>query len=647
MKLTTIKKAMRTCVAALAIAATGGAWADFFWYGGSKEWNWDDSTEVWYVFNPQTEEVEVTFSDSYAASGHIVSLRNGTANAVVFKSSDGTTSKGVTANSINVGDFGDSKLIIESGAYVATTSDCNWWAWGQGRTAILEMNGGSLTYEELLETGYGDWEKDATEAVTVTVNVNKGSLAFNKGVIFGSNVGAYGKFAIDIGTTDESVKDNAILTCGSANDQTMKMCAYGRSYDDTTADITINQNGTLKLWNLVREHGTCSLIFNGGTLEALGAGTAGGLIGSGFSVQVTPNGGTIDTAGNNITIASAITGTGTLRITGGGSVTFSVAPGCPLAISETGTSVTLPAGATAPTSGLADYYVSTEDNLTYSLSKKVYTWNGTGTNWSDAGAWYYDDPDAASPATGVSAPGADDIVIIPANSTVTLTSAPGAVASITAPSTATITMGDSSYAANLTTALQNTAWQGTLQFNNDTAQNWKTTTFSLHNYGNENSVVEYTGTCKVNRFQQLENDGAYFQGTLKVTGTLTMGESGAVVADDRVRYKTRIKRLSGLGTWILGGTMNSSKHQNYKLDDISAFTGTLSITGEGIRVGLTGNNQAQQTFTMDDNAILGDGVTLSAAVLINMYAKNWLYIIYANIIRKIWLNSFIWRVSGW
>ncbi len=374
----------------LATLAVGGAWADFFWYGGSKEWNWDDSTEAWYVFDPQTEEVEVTFSDSYDASGHIVSLRNGTENAVVFKSSDGTTSKGVTANSINVGDFGDSKLIIESGAYVATSSDCNWWAWGQGRTAILEMNGGSLTYEELLEAGYGDWENDPTKAVTVTVNVNKGSLAFNKGVIFGSNVGAYGKIAIDIGTTDESVKDNAILTCGSANDQTMKMCAYGRSYDDTTADVTLNQNGTLKVWNLVREHGTCSLIFNGGTLEALGEGTAGGLIGSGFSVQVTSKGGTVDVGANAVTIAAPVSGTGTITVKGTGSLTFKgdMSGFCGAVVVETsGCTVTLPASATKAVPGAN----TSASNGVYSYSADTTHhdwWTGdSSTDWATAGNW--------------------------------------------------------------------------------------------------------------------------------------------------------------------------------------------------------------------------------------------------------------------
>jgi autotransporter-associated beta strand protein len=93
--------------------------------------------------------------------------------------------------------------------------------------------------------------------------------------------------------------------------------------------------GTFSTPTVYVDGGSGTLEFDGGTLQASAEGT---LIASGVTVTVGANGGTIDTNGKAVTIASAITGSGTLTITGGGVATFTTAPTCGLKV-ENGVAV--------------------------------------------------------------------------------------------------------------------------------------------------------------------------------------------------------------------------------------------------------------------------------------------------------------------
>ena len=96
--------------------------------------------------------------------------------------------------------------------------------------------------------------------------------------------------------------------------------------EDGTEGALYLSGGTLCAKTIVEGEGSGTVEFYGGTLRAIDDGI---LIGSGLTVNV-PDGysGTIYTDGFDITIASAVGGTGTLNITGGGKVTFTVEPTC-------------------------------------------------------------------------------------------------------------------------------------------------------------------------------------------------------------------------------------------------------------------------------------------------------------------------------
>ncbi len=82
------------------------------------------------------------------------------------------------------------------------------------------------------------------------------------------------------------------------------------------------------------DSGIATLELGGGILRAVGGGT---FIGSGVAASVT-GASTIDTNGKAISIETAITGSGTLTITGGGVATFTTAPTCGLKV-ENGVAV--------------------------------------------------------------------------------------------------------------------------------------------------------------------------------------------------------------------------------------------------------------------------------------------------------------------
>ena len=165
--------------------------------------------------------------------------------------------------------------------------------------------------------------------------------------------------------------------------------------------------GTLCAKTIVAGEGSGTVEFYGGTLRAIDDGI---LIGSGLTVNV-PDGysGTIYTDGFDITIASAVGGTGTLNITGGGKVTFTVEPTCTIDKDN-------------------------ETTIVYDVPDDgSFRWTGASTensNWSNPDNWY----------GGVVPSSVDDSVVIPDGKVVTLT-ADVSVGTVTINGTVTLTTG--------------------------------------------------------------------------------------------------------------------------------------------------------------------------------------------------------------
>ena len=205
----------------------------------------------------------------------------------------------------------------------------------------------------------------------------------------------------------------------------------------------INLNGgTLTLNHLRRGNASSNgtLVFNGGTLIANSSyASNGGLICDNLPVTVNEHGGTIDTAGNTVTIAASFSGAGAMTFKGGGSITLSGAlsytggttntAGTVLKVNSTAKKALVANDVTVaiPASGAADGTIALEttDSTTFSQAEvdamglsgndagryalelaeggtKVkivdilageYVWNGgaSGNSWKTAGAWTKND----------------------------------------------------------------------------------------------------------------------------------------------------------------------------------------------------------------------------------------------------------------
>ena len=130
-------------------------------------------------------------------------------------------------------------------------------------------------------------------------------------------------------------KDDPVSATFELKDGVVSAGALVLGREVTCEGTATLSGGILETSQVYVDGGSGTLMFGGGTLKASAGGT---LIASGMTVTVGANGGTIDTNGKAVTIASAITGTGTLRIIGGGVVTFTVAPTCALNV-ENGVAV--------------------------------------------------------------------------------------------------------------------------------------------------------------------------------------------------------------------------------------------------------------------------------------------------------------------
>ena len=160
----------------------------------------------------------------------------------------------------------------------------------------------------------------------------------------GSGNGAKGIFTMDGGTLTV-VKEFTIGMSGTTSGNTFTLdggtvTSSGNTYigNASGASGSLVLNGGTFTAKSISSSGTGKIVLDGGTLAASAAGT---FIPAAVSVEVGANGGTIDTAWHDITLASGVSDVsgenGTITFTGGGTVTLTGALGCSAVTLDAGT----------------------------------------------------------------------------------------------------------------------------------------------------------------------------------------------------------------------------------------------------------------------------------------------------------------------
>lgn len=379
------RSAMRLCAASLALAAGGTAWADFYWTAGGSGTDWN-TTANWsgtldntanYVFGGlessnwvKGKDITVTFADAYtatpAAGIWVENVDSGNGSLTWTADTDehglaltggmtiGTATSGklhITKGTFTISNYldlgignGASSYLTIDGALVtvnglAYLSRCGW---NNNETYYGELNivnGGQLVVDGIDSEGWGMYVGGGDNA-EATINVANGTLSIPNGDLLflgnGTNNDTDDDFIINI-------ENGGTLSIGT--ESSPKTLATARWGDEPIA-VNIASGGLLKTGRITRgetDGQPTTITFNGGEIQVLGDFNDGNpfIQSAGINVVVGSAGGTIDTNGKAITIAAPVTGTGTLIITGGGSVTFTKKPTCSVFVDNDGTTATV------------------------------------------------------------------------------------------------------------------------------------------------------------------------------------------------------------------------------------------------------------------------------------------------------------------
>ncbi|MBQ3807244.1 MAG: hypothetical protein II840_04740 [Kiritimatiellae bacterium] len=300
----------KTFAAIASLLASAPAWAETWWEGDSPDASngntyWEDSGNWYNGFSTPAHFVRrnftegrsrtVSFRSANEFAGYLVfgndnaSETQCDAGAVVFQADSATAGFKITNTEtiyIGAGD-GEGSIKVESGTYNAYK-----WVVGQGKTASVEVTGGTVTSRD-----------------SAYVGQNNGSA----------------------GTL--TVSDGGVFVCGEGTGETQLQLSQNTG---STGTININEGGTLVTAHIQPGTGTPIVNFNGGTLKLNYGGTVFGSRDN-FTNYVNAAGGTLDTAGYTTYVKALIKGEGTLKITGGGTVRFDnsgVKPECPIYVEE-------------------------------------------------------------------------------------------------------------------------------------------------------------------------------------------------------------------------------------------------------------------------------------------------------------------------
>ena len=243
-----------------------------------------------------------------------VAISGGTeATPIVFSAEADIPIYGLTVAStvdVSIGDTAakgvDEYFIVESGRYAI------------GENLLV----GKQSY-----TSNGDWCKDYITMNGGTVNV-AGNMVYPHGTM-NMNGGAWTVG----GTLNLANQNRASATINVNGGKLSADRIHVAPYAGDGPTINLN-GGTLEVGYFSRQHAsyTSKLYFQGGTLKAKA--NANTFAPAGISFVVNDAGGTIDLNKQNITIANAITGTGTLRVVGGGKLTLQAGSTANLSVAE-------------------------------------------------------------------------------------------------------------------------------------------------------------------------------------------------------------------------------------------------------------------------------------------------------------------------
>ena len=199
---------------------------------------------------------------------------------------------------------------------------------GKKSTGIIENQFGDWSIAHDLHIGYGESSRGE-------VYWRNGNLTFSKEKTLYIGHGQNSKASVEIYGGSWTTKGDCILGNSSGasgiltiNDGSITVDS-GKMMKSNDGSGTINLNGgTFVSQHIEDNGGVLTVNFNGGTLKANAENEAGLLYSKHdkLSAIVGAGGGTIDTDGKSVTIAAAITGTGSLSVVGGGTLTFSTAP---------------------------------------------------------------------------------------------------------------------------------------------------------------------------------------------------------------------------------------------------------------------------------------------------------------------------------
>ena len=398
--------ALSLCAIGIASAAQA---ADYDWTGGGGTDTNYSTPENWGLesgypgsadgarFLVGAASKTVTFDGAYTPS-YVWTETGNTASPVTWEGSGSVTTTWNIGCADNVGQVG--ALVIDSGTYNAGGG----FNFGSG-TGVLTMNGGTVN-----AGGVSYWGTEANADFNATINsgatVNFNGIDGYTSLRMMNGTGIAGIVNIDGGTfavnggdlelglgnsdatsqTTINISNGGVLSVGNATERWTILGSAGTG----KATINVNEGGTFSFWRIAHTStGECKLNVDGGTLEILGktwnydSGTFAADNDASFTVTIGEHGATLDTNGFDVKIPKVIKGTGTLTITGGGSVLFTAQPECTIVA----------------------------DGATYTIEDDKFYWtgNGDGVNWSDSGNW-----------SKGAVPGADDDVVFNNAATVTI-----------------------------------------------------------------------------------------------------------------------------------------------------------------------------------------------------------------------------------
>lgn len=355
-------------LAIIAALATTGAWAadNLYWTGATStdyntagNWSANESpvgTTQWYhtYDTAHIQSYRIDIAGSYGTRGGWW-INAGTENEPVQFYCE-KASQGISpyynatknyASYLHVADKSDAWAWFNGGKYDKFKTDCNIGSEsyaghitiGNDRGVATTMNFGGVFY---VKNGTVNILDDATLSIDGNIVVGqidsrKGTLTIDGGscsadkLYIGDLAGATGDVVVNSGNM--SIRNNLLLGQNGTGTLTINggtfevesgMLAYVGKANGT---ITLN-SGKLIATDIQKDgdSGMASLVFNGGTLAANGV-SSDALIRSTLPVTVGANGGTIDAAGYNVTIAADLDNasgeTGAMAFKGGGTVTLS------------------------------------------------------------------------------------------------------------------------------------------------------------------------------------------------------------------------------------------------------------------------------------------------------------------------------------